>query len=151
MSKAKAYLVAAGSYSDFRIIRVFLDEELAEEYVSMMGKSDSHILEYDIETDVPEPVRYCFASLNMHTDSYRFEVITDNTWDCDPDEYTYTKYSPGAKRISLKRLIHSKTFNEQELHDKYEKVCHDIHAQIKHHEAMGWTDDMIMDWVEELS
>lgn len=56
MKEKKIYIVTSGSYSDYRIERVFSTKEKAEEFLD--GVDDNYELEeYDIDKDVPAHVK----------------------------------------------------------------------------------------------
>lgn len=55
----KAYIVTVGSYSDYQIVRVFLDKALAEQYAKLMGM-DYTVEEWDVNKQLPHvDVVYC--------------------------------------------------------------------------------------------
>lgn len=51
-----AYIVTEGEYSDYHIVRVFLDKKTADDYVAIYG---GDVVEWEIDVGVPEPYRWC--------------------------------------------------------------------------------------------
>lgn len=70
----KAFIVTTGSYSDYEVVRVYLDRALAEEYVSLMGE-DYRIEEFEITHENPAIMKIYTRWIDIHAESG--EVIED--------------------------------------------------------------------------
>jgi len=90
MSKS-VYLVTAGSYSDYHIIRAFLDKNKAESYMKVCDEPDLNELEeYELSDDkIFTPVYYIDVDYYIGkipsyiNDKYNFEIIKSNSLDTD--------------------------------------------------------------------
>ena len=158
MSKS-VYLVTAGSYSDYHIIRAFLDKNKAESYMKVCDEPDLNELEeYELSDDkIFTPVYYIIVNYYIGkipsciNDKYNFEIIKSNSLDTDINDMKFTWYSDygNYQSISIYRPICSKNFNEDKLKKKYRKVCEDLEAQIKSlKEIEGWNEEMIEEWLK---
>ncbi len=158
MSKS-IYLVTAGSYSDYYIIRAFLDKNKAESYMKVCDKPGLNELEeYELSDDkIFTPV--CYIDVDYYigkipsciNDKYNFKIITSNSLDTDINDIKFTWYSDYGtyQSISMYRPIYSKNFNEDKLKKKYRKICEDLEAQIKSlKEIEGWNEKMIREWLK---
>lgn len=157
MSKS-VYLVTAGSYSDYHIIRAFLDKNKAESYMKVCNKSDLNELEeYELSDDkIITPVYYINVDYYIGkipsyvNDKYNFKIIKSNSLDTDINDINSTWYNDydTYQSIIIYRPIYSKNFNEDKLKKKYRKVCEDLEAQIKSlKEIEGWNVKMIREWL----
>ena len=158
MSK-RVYLVTAGCYSDYRIIRAFLDKNKAESYMKICNEPDLNELEeYELSDDkVFTPIYY--IKIDYYTgkipsyinNKYNFEIIKSNSLDTDINNINFTWYDDynTYQSIHIYRPIYSKNFNEEKLKKKYRKICEDLEAQIKSlKEIEGWNKEMIREWLE---
>lgn len=158
MSK-RVYLVTAGCYSDYRIIRAFLDKNKAESYMKICNESDLNELEeYELSDDkIFIPV--CYIDVNYYigkspsyiNNKYNFKIIKSNSLDTDINDINFTWYDDFGifQSISIYRYIHSKNFNEEKLKKKYRKICEDLETQIKSlREIEGWNKEMIREWLK---
>ena len=81
-----AYIVTEGQYSDYRILKVFLDEELAQQFVKIHNDSpwsSAGIEEYEIEERITQPLYRVEARWSPETDG--FSLITRTYADIDDD------------------------------------------------------------------
>jgi len=158
MSKS-VYLVTAGSYSDYHIIRAFLDKNKAESYMKVCDEPDLNELEeYELSDDkIFTPVYYIDVDYYIGkipsyiNDKYNFEIIKSNSLDTDINNMNFTWYDDHGtyQSISMYRPIHSKNFNEDKLKKKYRKICEDLETQIKSlKEIEGWNEKMIREWLK---
>jgi len=158
MSK-RVYLVTAGCYSDYRIIRAFLDKNKAESYMKICNEPDLNELEeYELSDDkIFIPV--CYIEVNYYigkipsyiNDKYNFKIIKSNSLDTDINNINFTWYDDYGifQSISIYRYIHSKNFNKEKLKKKYRKICEDLEIQIKSlKEIEGWNKEMIREWLK---
>lgn len=151
----KVYVVTSGSYSDYSINRVFLDKEKAEKYVDMC--EDSEIEEYETDDDKEineiKYVRIYYGVEPNQLPKYQFHLIKTNTLDKSEENIKHTSYfcySSNRESLSICRIIKQLNYNEEDLKNKYEKVCQDLYAQIKYQKSQGWDRDMINKWLKTI-
>ena len=158
MSK-RVYLVTAGCYSDYHIIRVFLDKNKAESYMKICNEPDLNELEeYELSDDkVFTPIYYIKIDYYIGkipsyiNNKYNFEIIKSNSLDTDINNINFTWYDDynTYQSIHIYRPIYSKNFNEEKLKKKYRKICEDLETQIKSlKEIEGWNKEMIREWLK---
>jgi hypothetical protein len=70
----EVYIVTTGSYSDYSIVRVYLDESLAEEYVRLRGE-EYRVEEFDVTEKTPEILEVHTRRIEVHAESG--DVLTD--------------------------------------------------------------------------
>lgn len=152
------YVVTSGCYSDYHIVRCFLDKEKAEKYIKSCSDNDINDLEeYELDDDKEiNPVNYVdvtyyFKDIPSHVnDQYRFKVVNSNSMDTDLNNikfnYLWSNY------FMFKRPIYSLNYDEDKLKNKYKKVCEDLVKQINYlSNVLGWDNKMIKNWFENNS
>lgn len=152
----KVYIVTSGSYSDYRIDKVFTDRELAEKYVlyNSGGYDEPQITEYEtIEQDFEE-INYIEIDYDIAKEDEFFEIEFSKTDSISMDlqsiaatDFSMGKLDDDYDSLFLTRTIPS-DHNKENIKDKYLKVCRDLYAQIKSlKEVEGWNEEMINDWL----
>lgn len=152
------YLVTAGSYSDYYIVKAFLDKNKAESYMKVCNVPDLNELEeYELSDDKIFTPVYCINvdyyidKIPLYAnDKYNFKIIASNSLDTDINDMKFTWYNDYGtyQSIIIYRPIYS-NFNEDKLKKKYRKICEDLEAQIKSlKEIEGWNEEMIEEWLE---
>lgn len=150
----RVYIVTSGSYSDYHIVRVFVDEEKAKAYLRFCP--DGEIEEYETDDDI-EFVPFRVAS--MRYDVYypggaSFSINTywknEQESNKETEEYAYYYDDLGRyKRLCMRRVINSDK-EDFELEEKYRRVCEDLMAQIQSLiETEGWTSEMVDEWLTD--
>jgi hypothetical protein len=78
------------------------------------------------------------------------DILNTNTIDSTEDSLKRNEfywYPSGTKELDISRVIYG-DFDEDEIKEKYKKVCHDLMAQIESLvEIEGWTEQMIDEWL----
>ncbi|MGG0308325.1 hypothetical protein ABEY43_07075 [Priestia megaterium] len=155
----KVFIVTSGSYSDYGIDRVFLDEEKAQRYVDLKNTNNQNyrLEEYDTDDDkIIDEIPYVRVSYSKGSeweeDSLKVEIRKGNTLD-DTEKYlnyqNISIYSSGEKEITIERVI--KNMDEEEaVINKYTKVAHDLMAEVESLiEIEEWTESMIRNWFND--
>jgi outer membrane protein OmpA-like peptidoglycan-associated protein len=153
----KVYIVVAGQYSDYHIERVFLDKEKADRYVELsqtmynydspyiktMETSDDYIIEKITYVDV-------YYTKGKDYEDIDVDILNTNTIDSTEDSLKrneFYSYPSGTKELDISRVIYG-DFDEDEIKEKYKKVCQDLMSQIDSLiEIEGWTETMIDEWL----
>lgn len=153
----KVYIVSAGSYSDWHIKGIFLDQEKAEKYNAIVQDSNT-VEEYDTMDDqIIVPVYYIYATyetknvplgyenhLYKTKGAYGFSVNTTNSADVCEYEKNHTGY--WSNTITICRQISKLPESDEEyeaLKSKYHKVCADLAAIVENELANGATEDQV--------
>ena len=143
----KIYVVTKGSYSDFHIERIFLEEEKANSFSTLI---DGYVREY--ETDDDKQFKYYEIIQCHYSDKnkffYDFEcVINDGNTVNETYFYTIGDY---WFDLCLQRVV-PEDIDEDELINKCKKTCYDIIAEMKYHKEIdGWSNEMIKEWVKSI-
>ena len=164
--KNKVYVVTAGCYSDYRIVRIFFDKNKAEKYAE--GLYDINEVE-EWNVDDFECDKYVRISLSMDFDKKfilktnslnkpNFTVSKVNEIDHLSNAYDFgekvTKYS-FQKEIEYCILVvrtYYRDLNDKQIEkqkSKLEKYVLDLRNQIQHLvECENWTEKMINEWLK---
>lgn len=169
----KVYIVTSGSYSDYGIRKVFLDEDKAEKYAKAHSDNDAGVEEWDVSDDVVETMRVALIAHISYTidraAAYREPVdfgvyfTRHNSIDDDmrgvKDDITYQESDFGGKTVYIERVVatdETVDLNDEvlqrELEEKYEskyrKFSEDLMAQIQSlRQNEGWTEEMVNEWL----
>jgi len=142
----KVYIVTDGSYSDYHIERVFLEKEKAEHFSELI---DGDVGEYETDDDKQFEdynVIRCWYNFIGEFTSY-FTNIVGQKYALNKTAFSIFK-NTSMNNLYLQRVVPNDS-NEEDMTNKYKKVCYDIFAEIKYHkEVDGWSDKMIQEWVE---
>ncbi len=157
----KVYIVTTGSYSDYRIRKVFIDEEKAKKYMKTVGEEDAYnepqIEEWDIENNVPQRFILFRSEMRIKQNneiSFYMSHGKCNTFDdhiegLNGNHYWYRQ---GYIQICIFRSMNIQEITldiEKKYERKYKKVLTDIHTEIKAlKEIEGWTNEMVKEWFE---
>lgn len=151
----KVYIVVAGQYSDYHIERVFLDKEKAERYVelSQNGYDSPYIKTMETSDDyIIEKITYvdAYYTKGKEYEDIDMDILVTNTVDSTEDNIKRNEfylYPTGTKELDISRVIYGE-FDEDEIKEKYKRVCHDLMTQIESLvEIEGWTEQMIDEWL----
>ncbi len=170
----KVYMVIEQSYPGYYIRRVFLDKDKAEQYAKIadrhpdtlsasQGKvvlEEQTISDFDkIEIKQFFKCRYMEIKKPNKKASAHFcgEVWIINDLDDDVSQkIDYAQYKCArcgtweniiTRTLKLQPVITQPDYNEEELDNKYRKICRDLMTLIKQHESRGWTEKMINEWL----
>lgn len=140
----KVYIVTVGSYSDYKIQRVFVCREKAEKYCLKCPNAND-IEEFETDDEKIFHSYYKVAiQYGFKLNKFSIEFILDNYNDGDPSSYwnenRYSHYihlgeEDGTEVLYLSRIIDKVILTDvdKEFYTlKYKKVCYDLMAQIKH-------------------
>lgn len=167
----KVYIVTESHYPGIYIRHVFLDKEKAEQYAKIADRElESEgvmVKEYtvsDFDEIKVQTLLECMCRVIKNcngTESidFKWRITTINSLDHDLSinrEYTWCCfYGRDEKRrspyticdLEMQRIIPQPNYNENQLEDKYRKICQDLIAQIEYYKSQGWTDDMVNEWL----
>jgi hypothetical protein len=157
----KVYIVTAGSYSDYRIEKVFIDKEKAEKYIALCQDNWDYPQIEEFETDddkLIDKITYIKASYSKGRSSYRkneveVEIKVTNTLDNseeDMNRNSFYFYSwSGDKDLTILRVLKGE-YDEERLKSKYAKVTYDLMAKIESLlDIEGWDDKMVKEWLDQ--
>ena len=145
----KVYVVTAGSYSDYRIEKVFTDKVKAEEYAEWLYDSNP-VKEYNTEDDLV--INKCYKiHISMCVHDRGNDEPRVRFWKaCDEDYYKkeYTYYSDYHKysdyfEITIIRSVEAQNWDEEFYTNKYIKAIYDLAAIAKQKRAEGATEEDI--------
>jgi hypothetical protein len=145
------YVVTAGSYSDYHIVRVFTEREKAEKYITVSGIYEANNLEeYETSDDLEfKPIPYIKLTWREN-EKVLCDFDTVNDIDVDMGNFENTQYYEempynNPAHIVIKRIL-PLNYDPEAIKQKYIKACQDIYRQIK---AEGWTGDHAYAWLEK--
>jgi hypothetical protein len=154
----KIYIVTAGEYSDYHIVRVFLDKEKAERYISLCGNhyDEPVIEEYETDDDsIIEEINFIRAEFikTKNESKVNIQIKKSNTLD-DNEEKINGNWFWYYETLNQKQLIIERVlkngYDEKRLKEKYKKVCYDLMTKIESLiEIEGWTNKMIQEWLNQ--
>jgi hypothetical protein len=157
---ATVFIVTTGSYSDYRICRVFLDQKKAEDY--SRTKPGSEIEEWETDDDKDLGLfKTVTATLEILLGGYRnidVQIEEHSVLDTDKAQVETSLYFDDKNNVTnprelleIKRLVPSGK-SDEEIQRKFERVIEDLYAQIKGlRDGEGWTEEMIDGWLENQS
>ncbi|ADO59834.1 hypothetical protein [Paenibacillus polymyxa] len=157
-AEEKVYIVTSGSHSDYRIHRVFFDEELANTYAKSVY--DSQVEEWKIDDTVDlklfKTVTATYIISPSGWDSFNVDISMHNQLDSDKDQieqsiYFDDKTSSTNPRefLEITRIVPLDALDD-EVERRYELLCKELRTKIQ--ELMsteGWTDEMVDEWLEK--
>ena len=153
----KVYIVTSGSYSDYSIEKVFLDEEKAEKYANCFDTTyymDSVRVEVHETSDDEEinEITYVTANYRKYSQEWRSSEVTvnilkSNTIDDTVEDLTSNWFykSTYGYELTIKRVISNENYDEDVIKNKYKKVLEDMMYQIEYLISTGWTEQMIQE------
>ena len=143
----KVYIVTAGEYSGYHIVKVFCDRDKAQKFINIHEISDYdtyYIEEYNVDNFIPEYKDFLFISYNITTKDLYSEVERrfkdDNYNEQDWEENTEYRNSMWEnydgkygieERIYLWREINP-NFDIESQKKKYIKSCYEIANRVKY-------------------
>ena len=147
MSK-KVYVVTQGRYSDYHIEAIFLDKELAEEFVDIRNKDLSLFYKMSVEafTVSDETFRenkdkdVWEADLSIEDDTMSFNKILPYEY---YPYYDHTEYRSSFNYIEIVRSFPKGKYTEEEIKERMSKAIFDIMAIVKDLKAQGATGEEI--------
>jgi len=158
----RLYVVTIGEYDDYRIDKIFLDEEKAKKYVKYKNRyieyddKEATLEIYDTEDRDFNPVvdiwiRYSDAQKNWN--DYLCTVESKTSLDKSINAFKIECYLRSYDKklvLYMEQTLQIVIDDVEEFKDKYEKICRDLMTQIKNlYEIEGWTLEMINDWLRE--
>jgi hypothetical protein len=156
----KVYVVTAGSYEDYRIRKVFLDEEKAKEYVELSNLSnydDHYYLEtYDTSDDLEiSKITYVEANYTKWLDGDEDEIFVDINFECSanssPFHLNNTSVNIGNtyRQLKIERVIENE-FDEDSVTNIYQNLIKLIMIKVEELiESDGYTEEMLDNWLKE--
>lgn len=144
----KIYIVTCGSYSDYRIDKVFTDKAKAEEYRKWCYDAND-VEEYDTEDDCQFDKYYkIFVSYRVHDNEInnKPDIMVER---CSDRRCSYTivddchRYGGKYIDIHICRYIPETNWNEEFYVNKYTKAIYDFAAQARQLLSEGFTDRQI--------
>ena len=146
----KIYVVTSGSYSDYHIEQVFLDRKKAELYCKWHYNSE--IEEFETHDDMLDGelkskdkymfVRYTLTNENFQEKERIYTELRLDTYDHMKNNTGYNTTLGNGHQIILNRKI-SIADDENELKERYLKVCRDLMSEIKQMYVDGFTNKQI--------
>lgn len=148
----KVYIVTEGSYSDYEIKRVFLDEEKAQKYKDIIG-GESQVEEYetsDEEINTIKPLWHISAEYFP-----KYNKLDLNIWETSTDAQNhsqnrvhfndYRKYTSYEYMVNIRKAIpRAGSESKKEIHNRYYekllKVSQDYWGIVKEQLANGATE-----------
>jgi hypothetical protein len=161
----KIYIVSEGSNSEYGIERIFLDKTKANIWVSINknGYNDMKVEEWETSDDTLfYQVTIIYYQITRYKDGDKKEYFSVDRkssdalkYDNEFSDYT-TEFVPYTKKdielgrdtLTIKRQLHTNKLNDEELENKYKKVCNDLLGQIDNLILNeNWTSEMIQEWL----
>lgn len=154
----KIYVVTTGSYSDYRIEKVFTNKDKAEEFAKWCYDSND-VEEYDTEDDIDVGKYYKICAQYKVYDNGRNETPIVNVYNCantnDGGNYTYLtdyhKYGSNYIVLTICRFVKANNDDKNFYKQKYTKVAYDTMAMIKQLVADGYSYDQINEMLKNKS
>ncbi|MBY3621238.1 hypothetical protein HGO21_16935 [Acinetobacter sp. CUI P1] len=152
------YIVTSGSYSEYRIKRVFLDENKAKMYKETIR--DSQIEEWEADdnkeldlfrtvTVTLEYTKEGFRRIEKHLETF---TVLDTDKDGTENSIYFnalTSMVNPREYLSITRIIPNDSENK-EIEQRYERVIDDLYAQIHSLiDVEGWSSDMVVEWLAD--
>ena len=142
----KIYVVTAGSYSDYRIEKVFTDKAKAEEYAEWLYDSNP-VEEYETEDDLVVN-KYYHIHIRMRIHDHGNEEPRVMFFKGSAENYYnkgYTYYSDHHRyndyfEIAISRSVEAQNWNKEFYVKKYTKAIYDLAAIAKQKRAEGATE-----------
>ena len=142
----KIYIVTAGSYSDYRIEKVFTDKAKAEEYAEWLYDSNP-VEEYETEDDLVVN-KYYQIQIRMRVHDHGNEAPRVTFFKGGSENHYnrgYTYYSDHHKysdyfEIAISRTVEAQNWNKEFYVNKYTKAIYDLAAIAKQKRAEGATE-----------
>lgn len=143
----KVYVVTSGTYSDYMIRKIFLDEDKAEEYRKWLPDSND-IEEYDTsdDDDVIDKQYKIRVDLKWYPD--KGEKLIAKSWkDCESDyNYNYySNYNDVWEELIVVRTVNADNYDEQWCKDKLTKHIYDLKAYVEYLKTEGLDEKQIRD------
>lgn len=133
----EVYIVTAGEYSDYHIEAVFKDKAKAEAYCKC--HKDCEIEDFDFSDDniytVFNYVRIQYSIyLNRDLDNNLYiqfgRLTKEDDGYLDQNEEYVNVYGDWLSIVIIRKL--PEVYDEDEIREKYTKVLHDLHAEVKY-------------------
>lgn len=145
----KVYIVTSGTYSDYRIERVFLDKNKAEKYKEWLTDSND-VEEYDTSDDDIVQKQYKVRVVLKWYTNKEEELIARSWKDCESDSnYNYyANYGNIWEELAVVRTVNADNYDEQYWKDKLTKFIYDLRAYVNQLKAEGFNEKFIKDAIE---
>ena len=135
----KVYIVTDGCYSDYRITRVYLDENKANEYCATLNSADAKVEEYETADERHLNLWEIVTSFASGDES--FQNVTLAAVPPNKDTQTYFRYANGRQAVTLVRTVNRKP--DKTMKARMMKAAQDIYWQCQNLRAQGRTVDEI--------
>lgn len=144
----KVYIITSGIYSDYRINRVFLDKNKANEYAEWLNDDHVTVEEYDTsDNDYINKQYHVRVTLKWYKNK-KEKLSTNSYRDCESDyNYNfYTNYGGNyGEELVLTRTVNGENFDEHYWEDKLTKYAYDLKAQIEYLKSEGFDEKSIQE------
>jgi hypothetical protein len=151
----KIYVVTAGSYSDYRIEKVFTDKDKAEEFATWCYDSNG-VDEWDTEDELSVEKYYCINVQYKLYDNGKKEnpIVSVYNYADDNYDYSYTslsdyhRYGGNYIVLNIRRFVKANNDTKDFYKQKYTKIAYDTMAMIKQLVADGYSYSQIEKMLE---
>ncbi len=153
-----AYVVTQGSYSDYRIVKVFLDKERAQRFLDIFSKSsydEVFIEEYEVEEREAKPLYVSVLKWYSISNESVFKIKEFADTDVDSNYQSNSSIYWGGfpdfhGTVELQRVFYT-TPDKEKLETRLMKVAQDIWAQVQEKtQVEGLTIDQVNQWLKGL-
>lgn len=142
----KIYIVTSGIYSDYRINRVYIDKNKANEYAEWLGSDHVTVEEYDTSDNDYINKQYCVRVTLKWYKNKKEKLSTNSYRDCESD-YNYNSYINWLyeEELVVVRTVNGVNFDEHYWEDKLTKYAYDLKAQIEYLKSEGFDEKSIQE------
>lgn len=155
----KLYIVTCGDYSEYRIRKVYLDKNKAEQYAKAIAKDYPFINEWETSDDEKETIRPIYYVCAKYTKEGEYDkhidIEIDQTNTAEDSEegirINHVGVSHDKNKIEVMvQTVISENSDEEKIKAKYTKVLYDLMSKIESLiKIEQWTGEMVESWLNE--
>ena len=145
----KIYIVTSGIYSAYRINRVFLDKNKANEYAEWLNDDNVTVEEYDTSDDDVIDKQYKIR-VDLKWYPNKKEELNARSWKNCESDYNYNcydNYNDIWEKLIVVRTVNADNYDEQYWKDKLTKYAYDLKAQIEYLKSEGFDEKAIKEMI----
>ena len=153
-----AYVVTQGSFSDYSIVKVFLDKEKAERFVDIYSRGsydDPRIEEHEIEERDTTSLYQVYFEWYPARNAFNFQIreYADIAVGFNPQSFNeifMNGFPTFDSLVNLQRVFHTPP-DKEKLEKRLQKAAQDIWAQMQEKtQVEGLTIDQVNQWLKGL-